>query len=409
MKREVAGSVRAAGILLASALLGAGCAGGGAPRIVLVRGGAGVVGGADGAAGAKDAFEARGLDPGFLESPAARDVDWSGVLHVFVDPPAAPGGPGLPPVLGSARLEGRAVRFEPRYPLEPGLRYRAVLRAGPWLGKGGADGPAVEVAFAIPPRNLEPKTVVERVYPSAGTLPENQLKLYIHFSGPMRRGQAYSMVRLIDIEASGREVEAPFLELGEELWDPSGTRFTLFFDPGRLKRGLKPREEVGPPLEAGKRYALVIDGAWLDADGASLKEPFRKELTVAAPDYDVPDPRGWRIAAPPAGTREPLAVAFPEPLDHALLHRLLRVRGPSGAALEGGVAVGAEEREWRFVPDEPWEAGRHELLVETTLEDLAGNSVERPFEVDETRGIESRIEPKVVAVPFEVPREAAGR
>ena len=51
----------------------------------------------------------------------------------------------------------------------------------------------------------------------------------------------------------------PFLELDEELWSPDGTRFTLIFDPGRIKRGLKPREEVGPVLEAGKSYSLVID------------------------------------------------------------------------------------------------------------------------------------------------------
>ena len=49
-------------------------------------------------------------------------------------------------------------------------------------------------------------------------------------------------------------MDAPFLELDEELWSPDGTRFTLVFDPGRIKRGLKPREEAGPILEAGKSY-----------------------------------------------------------------------------------------------------------------------------------------------------------
>jgi len=47
--------------------------------------------------------------------------------------------------------------------------------------------------------------------------------------------------------------------------------------------------------------------------------------------------------------------------------------------------------------------------VETTPEDLAGNSVGRPFEVDASRGIESRIEPETVAVPFEVAAGAGRR
>ena len=37
---------------------------------------------------------------------------------------------------------------------------------------------------------------------------------------------------------------------------------------------------------------------------------------------------------------------------------------------------------WSFVPEKPWAAGRYSLVIDTTLEDLAGNSIGRPFEVD---------------------------
>ena len=86
-------------------------------------------------------------------------------------------------------------------------------------------------------------TVVTQVYPTSDKLPENQLKFYLHFSAPMSRGDSYKHIQLLD--EKGKAVELPFLELDEELWDPAGKRFTLFFDPGRIKRGLKPREEVG--------------------------------------------------------------------------------------------------------------------------------------------------------------------
>ena len=62
-----------------------------------------------------------------------------------------------------------------------------------------------------------------------------------YFDAPMSRGEAYRHIHLVDAK-TGREVEAPFLELGEELWDGDFRRFTLLCDPGRVKRGLKPRE-----------------------------------------------------------------------------------------------------------------------------------------------------------------------
>src|SRR5205823_4904480 len=152
--------------------------------------------------------------------------------------------------------------------------------------------------------------VVTAVYPSADVLPENALRLYVHFSTPMARGGAYEHVRLL---RDGKPVEGTFLELGEELWNADGTRFTLFFDPARVKRGLKPREELGPALEEGKAYTLVIDRTWPDENGVPLKEGFRKAFKVGPPDDAPVDPAKWQIA-PPAGAK-PLAVTFEKPLD----------------------------------------------------------------------------------------------
>src|SRR4030095_6253333 len=118
------------------------------------------------------------------------------------------------------RVENGALVFAPQFPLQPGLSYRAVAKIP------GAS--AVSAVFSIPKVDAKPTTSVERVYPTTNVLPENQLKFYIHFSSPMARGFAYDHVALID--QSGAKVDVPFLELGEELWDPSGRRFTLFFD-----------------------------------------------------------------------------------------------------------------------------------------------------------------------------------
>ncbi|MCX7667077.1 MAG: hypothetical protein N2112_16210, partial [Gemmataceae bacterium] len=113
-------------------------------------------------------------------------------------------------------------------------------------------------------RPATPPTHVVQVYPTSEMVPENLLKFYLEFSGPMKRGEVYKHVKILD--AKGKPVVLPFLELDEELWDVTGTRLTLFIDPGRIKRGLKPREEDGPVLEAGERYTLEISTNWKDGN-----------------------------------------------------------------------------------------------------------------------------------------------
>jgi hypothetical protein len=242
--------------------------------------------------------------------------------------------------------------------------------------------------------------VVEHVYPSKDTLPENQLKFYLHFSAPMSRGEAYRHVRLLD--AHGKAIDLPFLELDEELWDGAGKRFTLFFDPGRIKRGLKPREEVGPALEEGKRYTLVIDRAWPDAEGEALKQPYRKSFRVGPPDDNPPDPTTWKLRPPAPGTRAPLVVTFPKPLDHALLHRLIWVTDSQGRKVPGTPAVADEETRWRFTPLQTWAAGTYHLVIDTRLEDLAGNTIGRPFEVDVFRPVQREVKTEAVRLRFDI-------
>jgi hypothetical protein len=303
-----------------------------------------------------------------------------------------------PAVLGSWAVEGDVLRFRPRYPLARGVRYLAVFDPSSLPSLAGV--PAVRQTLLLPKKSRPAATAVAHVYPSADRLPENLLKFYLHFSAPMSRGGVYRYIHLLG--PGGKEVELPFLELDEELWDKSGTRLTLLLDPGRIKRGLKPREEVGPVLEEGKAYTLVIDRAWPDAEGEPLREAHRKTFTAGPPDDVPPDPQKWKVQPPPADTREPLAVTFPEPLDHALLQRLLEVTDGRGRSVAGQVWVRPGEAGWEFTPTEPWRAGGYRLVIDTRLEDLAGNRIGRPFEVDVFRPIEREVKAETVALPFTV-------
>ncbi len=321
----------------------------------------------------------------------------------------------LPPLLGTYRVVGDAIRFQPRFPLEPGVRYRAefnparLAETTRLLDRTSADSVPAPNSPPGEPQTAEfsfngpaagPVTTVTAVYPSRAVLPDNLLRFYIHFSAPMSRGEAYRHIRLLD--SAGKPVDAPFLELDEELWSGDGRRFTLLFDPGRIKRGLKPREEVGPVLESGRSYELVIDADWTDAAGQPLAAGFRKSFRAGPADESSPDPKKWTVRPPVLGSRDALEVRFPDPLDRALLDRLIAVRDGSDRPVEGTINVANEETAWRFTPSAPWSPGNYRLLIGTDLEDPAGNSVARPFEVDILHPITRRITTETVALPFRI-------
>jgi hypothetical protein len=179
------------------------------------------------------------------------------------------------------------------------------------------------------------------------------------------------------------------------------TRLTLFIDPGRIKRGVKPHEDVGAVFEAGKTYTLSIAPSWRDAAGQPLQAGFSKTYRIVAADRTSPDTARWKVRAPRAGTRDPLQVEFDEPMDRALALRLIGVMAP-GRSVTGEAALGDGERLWSFVPSQPWRSGAHRLMVATTIEDLAGNNIGKAFDVDMAAGAERGLSAEKAVVPFEI-------
>lgn len=233
------------------------------------------------------------------------------------------------------------------------------------------------------------------IFPSSSVLPANHLKFYVHFAEPMREGVFLEHCRLLD--EHGNPVSEPFRET--ELWSDDRQRLTLWLHPGRQKAGVNLNDEFGPVLEPGRRYTLVISGTWPTARGTPLGADLTKAFRAGARATAQLDPAKWRIDAPPAGTLQPLEVRFPAPLDRALLARCLRVREAGGAIVSGKAESTDDERWWRFVPGARWEAADYRLEVDAILEDLAGNSLARPFEVD-LEGPPPRRTPPVVTIPF---------
>jgi hypothetical protein len=321
------------------------------------------------------------VELGTLESREA----WTAVLKVSV-------GADQPAMIGQYAIEEGRVRFTPMFPLDRGRQYLVTFTP--------PGGTPITATVGLPAPDMTPVTTVAQVYPTADVVPENQLRLYIHFSAPMGMRGGLDFVHLLD--ESGKPVVDPFLPLDAEFWNDDRTRYTVFFDPGRQKRGIAPIADMGRSLTEGKSYTLVVDAEWRDGNGLPLKQSYRRVFKVGPPDERPLDPRTWKIAAPAAGTSDPLVIAFPEPLDHGLLLRALGVQTPKGRPLEGTVVVGDDEVTWSFTPVEPWQAGPHNIVAFASLEDLAGNRIGRAFEVDQFDRTDKSPEPDKTLIPFVV-------
>lgn len=346
-------------------------------------------------AGGAAYIEVVGLDDDTLEAleGASYSADqWAALLRISVAPDA-------PPVLGKYIVANRALRFEPAFRLDAGREYSVRFDPARLPDNDEERGAPLVTTVALPAPNAAPSTFVEKIYPSSELVPENQLRLYIHFSAPMglRPGREY--VSLVDDR--GNVVPGAFLPLDYELWNPERTRLTVFFDPGRVKTGILPNEQMGRPLEAGRRYTLVISKDWPDSKGLPLTKEFRRALRAGPAQTQPLDPSMWRIVPPVAGSRGPLVVAFPAPLDRALLMRALGVR-LAGMPLEGTIDVGSSEREWMFTPRSPWRGGTYDLIALSILEDVAGNQIGRAFEVDNFDTVDKGPDPDTVTLPFRI-------
>jgi hypothetical protein len=329
---------------------------------------------------------------GVFDAADLSDEQWSRVLRVAVAADA-------PPMLGTYSIAGSALRFTPRFPLDPGRPYD--VRFDPAHLPGGAPagvGPAA-ATVSLPAVATVPSTVVARVYPSGDAVPENLLRMYLVFSAPMGRRSGIDHIRLLG--PTGQEIEGAVLPLDYEFWSPDHTRFTVFFDPGRVKKGILPNREMGRPLEIGTTVTLVVGREWRDQHDLPLMDDFRRVYRVGPPEEQPLDTASWRIEAPRPGGRDGVVVTFPKPLDHGLLMRALGVtRG--GTPVEGESAVSAAETRWTFTPRDPWREGAYELQALDILEDTAGNQIGRAFEVDNFGRVDSGPNPQAIAIPFHV-------
>lgn len=296
-------------------------------------------------------------------------------------------GSGLVATAGTWEGFGDVARFTPRFPAVPGTVFALVGRrdAGEaWRELG---------RIAAPEAHRIPHTIVESIDPGTGSVPANLLRFSVTFSSQMEEGSAAGRIHLLD--ETGTDLPGSLLEMPPELWDRSRRRLTVLLEPGRIKRGLQPNVQAGPPLREGATITLVVDSDLRDTGGAQLLESARHTYRVEAPIRSRVDPDRWDVQWPESPS-DRLVVYFDRPLDRALVQRCLRVVDANGRPVPGRAVVDPDAAGWVFTPVTA--VDDLTLRIDTRLEDLAGNSVRRVFDRDLGRSGDDGIEASSVYV-----------
>jgi hypothetical protein len=351
----------------------------------------------------------RGLDAGLMVL-LRRYLQAGGLLQSLLKVKVARTGASqdvdLPDMMGCYEILEDGVRFIPYFPFEPGLPYQARFDPRP-LGRPEFSD-TLTLDFSLPPGPRATIPQVTGIFPSSDQLPENLLRFYICFSEAMQHGCARTVISILGPD--DEPVLDALYRAPVELWDRSMRRLTVLLDPGRLKRGVGPNRELGPPLKAGRMYTLAVGGGMNSSSGVQLYETVCKRFRVTEPLREAIVIDQWAIAPPCADTRQPLTLTFPRPLDWGLLSHAIAVESTHGQSIVGRIAIDQCERRWSFTPTSPWTSVSHRIRVASGLEDVCGNSVAAAFDRSLRSGGEVAFEAAHRSIPFRpIERAAASK
>lgn len=269
------------------------------------------------------------------------------------------------PILGSLSVPSAGILlFKPALPFQPGAGYQITT-------------PEKILKFTIPENTTEPPQVV-RIYPTANLLPANQLKMYVVFDQPMRADGVCRHITLVNGETI---VENAILPLEPALWNADNTVLTLWLDPGRIKRELGPNQQQGNPLQPDQEYELTVKPSMTNKNGQMLVKASLKAFRTGDFDRARPNVEKWEIQLPAAETNDALSVAFDEPLDFRSLEGKVVVL-LAEKEVGGELQVMENETVLNFYPSIPWKKGNYTIEVHPSIEDLAGNRLNRLFDED---------------------------
>lgn len=211
--------------------------------------------------------------------------------------------------------------------------------------------------------NPQVRTVV---HPSEAEWPANLLRFHVEFQSLEATAVPQARVNLFDEQ--GRDVSGALADLHDGLWSPDGKWLTVLFHPGRIKSGLRAREQFGPALQEGKTYQLIVQRLDVASDCS---------VTFTAGDVEQRPlaPLEWTWQRQRRDRSLEFVLNLDRPVDALSAWTHLRLVGADGKPVAPPWAVHTRTVHFPFHPEA---AG---LRVASAFEDPCGNRVGRSFEV----------------------------
>ena len=166
--------------------------------------------------------------------------------------------------------------------------------------------------------------------------------------------------------------------------------------------------DLGPVLEEGGSYRLEVSPQWKTEKGTHLSGALSKAFEVGGIDRAQPDPAKWKLHRE---SETKLVVNTDGTLDTASSRKRLSVVRENE---ELRVTLGISVRGSRVTLDlrqhsphevyifKEWAPGRYRLKIDPELEDLAGNSIARPFNLDLEKHPDFVEKTEPVTLPFRI-------
>lgn len=287
-------------------------------------------------------------------------------LHMVIDGKVAD-----VPVAVHYTVKGSVLQMVPQNSLGRGLQF---------VVQYGVAGRLLSRAYNTPaqPAVATPVSVFA-MYPVTDILPYNQLYFHIRFSKPMVQDpQAWRYVTI----TNDRGETIPNAWRQRSYWLDSGRLLVLMIHPGRVKSGI---HYLGPLFDSGKDYHITVQG--IRAVDGSVLATYTRSYHIAAPDRQCPSVYIDTTHLPHAGSIKSLTLHFSEQMDYASVWDGTRITDAHGHNLPCKIEPKPGGSDYILTPQSPWQHSNYTLILKNAVYDLAGNRLDRLFEVTDGSGI----------------------
>ncbi len=269
------------------------------------------------------------------------------------------------PIIGRTKITNTETRFTPKVPFDWNQAYTAIYNS------------TIEHFTIELPSDYKHLKVIS-VYPSSKLVPANILKWYVRFSKPVNEASIYDHLHFIT--KKGDTLSNATLFLKNPLISEQGKLLTIWVEPGRQKRELKPNQKLGTVFVPEKEYTLAISKTIKDQSGIPMNKSFQNTFMISEADRTKPNIKKWKLLPPKKNTRFHLEIQTNEILDYGSATHSFSILNNRNSRIEGQWELKNQDSSLVFSPNQSWESGTYKIIINPQLEDTAGNNLERLFD-----------------------------